>query len=55
MGYQEDKFYEMSMSIKNNKLEEQFFKNLKSLESKPKHKHKSVWDKWEYAFEKLKK
>ena len=55
MGYQEDKFYEMTMFIKNNKLEEQFFKNLKSLESKPKHKHKSVWDKWEYAFEKLKK
>jgi len=53
MGQYEDLFYEIYEELRNRDLSDEFNKQISKMEFQDKHKHKSVKEKWEYAFNKV--
>jgi hypothetical protein len=51
----EDTMYEIHTALTESKLWGAFDKQLKKMSTQPKHKWKSVCEKWEYAYNKVKK
>lgn len=55
MGNYEDLFWEVHEKLSELGLKEEFEKQLFKMENQDKHKYKSFKDKYEYAFDKVKK
>ena len=53
MGHYDDLFTEIYFSLREKKLKDKFYKQLDKLNSKKKHKHKDIRDKWSYAYDKV--
>ena len=51
----EDTMYEIHTELTESKLWSKFNKQLKKMSTQEKHKYKNVCEKWEYAFNKIKK
>ena len=51
----EDTMYEIHTALTESKLWPKFNKQLKKMSTQEKHKYKNVCEKWEYAFNKIKK
>ena len=51
----EDTFYEIHTELTENRLWNKFNKQLKKMNTQEKHKYKDLCEKWEYAFNKIKK
>jgi len=49
MGHQEDFWYEITESINNRGLKEEFDTQLKKMQFQDKHRYKNTRDKWDYA------
>ena len=49
MGHQEDFWYEITESINNRGLKEEFDTQLKKMQYQDKHRYKNTRDKWDYA------
>ena len=52
--WQEDLLYDITMSIKRKGIRKEFNKQLKKMDKQVEHKYKSVSEKWEYAYNKIK-
>ena len=52
--WQEDLLYEITMSVDKKGIRKKFDKQLKKMDTQIKHKYKSVSEKWEYAYNKIK-
>lgn len=50
MGHYEDSFYEIYDQIRVKNIEDAFNKQICKMDNQPKHKYKSVKEKWEYAY-----
>ena len=55
MSSHEDFFYEVYNDVHNKGISELFYKQLDKMRYQEKHKHKTVKDHWEYAYNKIKK
>lgn len=53
MGQYEDLFYEIYDEVNSSNLTEEFNTQIYKMEFQDKHRHKSVKEKWEYAFNKI--
>ena len=51
----EDTMYAIHTELTESGLWEKFYKQIKKMETQPKHKWKTVCESWEYAFNKIKK
>jgi len=51
--WQEDILYEITMSVNNKGLQKEFNKQLNKMRTQPKHKWKSISEKYEYAYRKI--
>ena len=51
--WQEDVLYEITMSVNQKGLEKEFNKQLKKMRTQPKHKWKTISEKYEYAYRKI--
>jgi hypothetical protein len=49
----EDVFYEIYQEVHSRGQEEVFYKQLDRMKTQDKHRHKSVKDHWEYAYNKI--
>mgnify|MGYP001216394675 CR=1 FL=1 len=52
---EEDLLFSIHEEIEKDNLRKKFDKQLKKMKSQEKHKYKNVCEKWEYAFNKIKK
>jgi len=50
---QEDTMYRIYTEVEEKKLRRKFDKQLKKMDTQEKHKHKEVYELWEYAFKKI--
>ena len=50
----EDTMYEIYTELTESKLWDKFNKQLKKMDTQPKHKYKEVCEKWEYALKRIK-
>jgi hypothetical protein len=48
----EDLFYEIYQEVHSRGQQEQFYKQLEKMKTQDKHRHKSMKDHWEYAYNK---
>ena len=53
MGHYEDFFWEITESLNNKGLREQFSNQLEKMRFQDKHKHKETKDRWNYAYNKV--
>ena len=49
----EDFFYEIYQDVSDRGISDEFYKQLDKMKFQDKHKHKTVKEQWEYAYEKL--
>jgi hypothetical protein len=49
MSYSEDKLYEVFEEVQKLGIKAEFDEQLKKMQSQEKHKHKRIYEKWEYA------
>jgi len=52
--WQEDTLYEITMSVQALGLAVKFNKQIKKMQTQPHHKHKTVCERYEYAYSKIK-
>ena len=53
MGHYEDLFYEITESLNNLGLRQQFDDQLEKMRHQDKHRYKETRDKWDYAYNKV--
>tara|TARA_B100000424_G_scaffold162593_2_gene124574 strand:+ start:2165 stop:2362 length:198 start_codon:yes stop_codon:yes gene_type:complete len=53
MGHYEDLFYEITESLNNLGLRQQFDDQLEKMRYQDKHRYKETRDKWDYAYNKV--
>ena len=51
--WSEDTMYEITMSVENRGLRKQFDEQLKKMRTQPQHKHKTMSEKYEYAYNRI--
>ena len=51
--WSEDTMYEITMSVESRGLRKQFDQQLKKMRAQPQHKHKTMSEKYEYAYNRL--
>ena len=51
--WSEDTMYEITMSVENRGLRKQFDEQLKKMRTQPQHKHKTMSEKYEYAYSRI--
>ena len=51
---QEDTMHEIHTELTESKLWDKFNKQLKKMDTQPKHKYKEVCERWEYALKRIK-
>lgn len=53
MGYQEDCYVKIYKSIRELGIEEKFYLQIDKMKHQPKHKYKTTYEKWNYAYDKI--
>jgi hypothetical protein len=53
MGLHEDFFYHIYNEVHTRGISDEFYKQLDKMKFQDKHKHKTVRDNWEYAYNKI--
>ena len=51
--WSEDTVYEITMSVESRGLRKQFDKQLKKMRTQPRHQHKTMSEKYEYAYSRI--
>ena len=51
--WSEDTMYQITMSVETHGLQKQFHQQLKKMRAQPRHQHKTMSEKYEYAYSRI--